>query len=196
MKTIFLLFTFLTCTLLPAQLRPNYSPSSKEKQYTYHIKLMRIQNVSYPGKEIQLKLMQRAALFNNQDMISPKQSSMSQICPNFLYGYMLSAAGNIGKCEIKEKNTLVFKYQINLGDTFSIKIPTNQLKETTKLTLGIYGAELLLPNGEKKKLNKVVMRSFHLDDFDHSVRNYIKYEFQIQGATIILDYLIERGTTK
>lgn len=196
MKNVLLLLHFFACVLFMGQLKPNINNGFKEQQYTYHIKLLKVHNVSYPGTEIQLKLMPRAALYNNQDMISPKLASMSEVCPNFIYGYNASDYITNKSCDTKQRNILIFKDQIGTGDSFSLKIPAKDLNNDTKLTLGLYAAEIMLPNGVKKKLKKVVMRSFHLADFDHSVRNYIKYEFQIEGATIILEYLIERSTKK
>ena len=72
----------------------------------------------------------------------------------------------------------------------------NSLTKETKLVLGIYGAEIMLSNGTSKKLKKSNVRSFRLMDMDFSVRNYIKYEVDIDGARITLEYVIERTTKK
>lgn len=197
---IFLLFlcTFPQLVLSQKINLPNPGNASIGKQYVYKVNLHKISSVSYPGTKVKLKLMQNAAILNGNTMLYPKimadYGSLSKVCPIVLFGYKNSLFSTDSSCKALEKPDLDFINDAIVGTKVSMNIPTNKLTEETKLVLGIYGAEITLPNGASKKLKKANVRSFRLMDMDFSVRNYIKYEVDIDGARITLEYVIERAT--
>lgn len=162
--------------------------------------MYKISNASYRGSRIKLKLMQNAAVLDENKMLYPKvmadYGSLSKVCPNFLFGYKNSLFTTDSSCRTQEKASLDFTDEVVIGSLFYVNIPVDQLTKETKLVLGIYGAEIMLSNGTSKKLKKSNVRSFRLMDMDFSVRNYIKYEVDIDGARITLEYVIERTTKK
>ena len=178
---------------------PNLGQKSG-KQYSYRIQLNKISSTSYPGVELQLKLMQNAAIIDGDNMLAPihknNDTSMYSICPYLLYGYKLSTFGSVTNCTTKERSAFIFKDSGVSNLFLNLKVPVDKITHESKLYFGIYGAEIMLPNNVKKKLTKANIRSFRLSDFDHSVRNYIKYDVNIDGVTITFDYIVERATVK
>ncbi|WP_126971700.1 hypothetical protein [Gynurincola endophyticus] len=170
---------------------------SSGKQYVYKVNLYKISSTSYPGAKVQLKMMQNAAILDGNAMLYPEiradHGPMFKVCPIILFGYKKNSFSTEGKCSVTEQGSLSFTNDIVLGKRFSMPIPADRLTAETKLVVGIYGAEITLPNGTSKVLKKANLRSFRLIDMDFSVRNYIKYEVNIDGATITLEYIIERS---
>lgn len=203
MKTIFFL-VFIIPQLFFSQKIKNSGMENSEinansgKQYVYKVNLYRINNVSYPNTKVKLKLMQNAAILDENAMLYPKamtnHNGLANVCPIVLFGYKNSLFNTDNSCKVLEKSELDFTNEAQIGTRISMNIPTNKLTSETKLVLGIYGAEITLPNGTSKKLKKANVRSFRLIDMDFSVRNYIKYEVDIDGARITLEYVIERAT--
>lgn len=204
MKTIFFL-VFIIPQLFFSQKIKNPGIGNSEiransgEQYVYKVNLYKINSVSYPGTKVKLKLMQNAAILDGNAMLYPKlmtdYGTLAKVCPIVLFGYKNSLFNTDNSCKALEKSELDFTDEAILGSRISMNIPANKLTSETKLVLGIYGAEITLPNGTSKKLKKANVRSFRLMDMDFSVRNYIKYEVDIDGARITLEYVVERATT-
>ena len=144
--------------------------------------------------------MQNVAILNGDSMLYPEKKadygSLYTVCPYVLYGYKKTSFTGGSNCKVTEQPSLNFTNSANVSVFVKMKVPSAAITDESKLFFGIYGAELTLPNNTKKKLYKANVRSFRLSDFKQNVRNYIKYDLNIDGVNITLDYIIERATVK
>ena len=172
--------------------------TSKSLEYTYRLNFYRITNLGYPGKEIELNLVQNIAILDGDAMLYPEikedYGTLASVCPFIMIGYTKNTYPRAANCTMPERASAVFRDYFEPGRYVTMKIPKDKLTAKTKLVLGIYAAQLNLPNGEKLKLKSAKVRTFNLSEMDDTGRNFIKYEIEIDGATIILDYILERSS--
>lgn len=168
----------------------------KIPQYTYRLNFYKITNSGYPGKEIELNLVQNVAILDGDAMLYPEikadYGSMADVCPFVMIGYTKKLYPRAQNCSMPERPSAIFRDYYEPGRYVTMRIPKDRLTTKSKLVLGVYAAQINLSNGEKLKLKAAKIRTFNLSEMDDTGRNFIKFEIEIDGATIILDYILER----